>query len=59
MDHSSNQRVELVAFDLSCIELVALYNLKESDYTDELPKEMLDRIKNVKETNDEEPDPEK
>ena len=34
-------------------------DLKESDYTDELPKEMLDRIKNVKETNDEEPDPEK
>ncbi len=32
--------------------------LKESDYTDELPKEMLDRIKNAKEdADDEEPEP--
>ncbi|MCX6267494.1 MAG: AsmA family protein [Bacteroidetes bacterium] len=35
-------------------------NLKESDYTDELPKEMLDRIKNAKEdAGDDEPEPPK
>ncbi len=33
-------------------------DLKESDYTDELPKEMLDRIKNAKEdAGDEDPEP--
>ena len=36
-------------------------DLKESDYTDELPKEMLDRIKNAKvdDSGDEEPEPAK
>jgi AsmA protein len=35
-------------------------DMKESDYTDELPKEMLDRIKSAKtEEVDEEPEPEK
>ncbi|MCX6304547.1 MAG: AsmA family protein [Bacteroidetes bacterium] len=35
-------------------------DLKESDYTDELPKEMLDRIKNAKEEpGDDEPEPPK
>ena len=31
-------------------------DLKESDYTDQLPKEMLDRIKNAKEDNSDSPD---